>query len=323
MTKTKLGRQILILVSLALVFVILNLGIYNIFTYRCVNVRSEVMQAKSIELGEYLPFAEDSKVVKHTASLSLEGELPIFDGAAALYPVFSGFVHALYPEDSVEFDGADFTENSALQMNNTRDAYKKIVDGDTDIAICAKPSAEQLAYAEEQGVELEFVPIGREAFVFLVNKQNPVDSLTVDQIRGIYSGEYTNWAHVGGEHTPIGALQRNEGSGSQTAFLGFMGDVPVKTDRNTFLGSAIGFSFRYYVEDVVQNGNVKMLSLNGVYPNEENIKNGTYPIINEIYAVYRTDNDNPNVPAVIDWILSEEGQAIIEETGYVGIAKNK
>ena len=320
---TKLQKQLIALSTLVLVFVLINFAIYNIFTYRCINIRSEVMQAKSIELGEYLPFEENSKVVKHTASLSLEGELPVFDGAAALYPVFSGFVHALYPEDSVKFDGSDFTEGSALQMSNTRDAYKKIVDGHTDIAICAKPSAEQMAYADQQGVELEFVPIGREAFVFLVNKQNPVDSLTVDQIRGIYSGDYTNWAQVGGKHTPIGALQRNVGSGSQTAFLGFMGDVPVKTDYNTFLGSAIGFSFRYYVEDVVQNGNVKMLSLNGVYPNEENIRNGTYPIINEIYAVYRVDNDNPNVSTVIDWILSEEGQTIIEETGYVGIGSKQ
>ena len=65
--------------------------------------------------------------------------------------------------------------------------------------------------------------------------------------------------------------------------------------------------------------NVKMLSLNGVYPSAENIKNGTYPVIAQFYAIYRADNTNENIPVLIDWILSEEGQRIIEETGYVSI----
>lgn len=62
-----------------------------------------------------------------------------------------------------------------------------------------------------------------------------------------------------------------------------------------------------------------MLSLNGVYPSAENIRNGTYPVIAKFYAIYRADNENENVPRLIEWILSDEGQTLIEETGYVRI----
>ena len=168
-------------------------------------------------------------------------------------------------------------------------------------------------------------PLGREAFVFLVHADNPVEDLTVEQLCGIYAGQYTRWSQLGGERRTILALQRNAGSGSQTAFLRFFeqnrtnADArPVSTSANPF-GSCIGFSFRYYVMDVVQNGKVKMLAVNGVSPTRENIADGTYPLVSSIYAVTRADNQNPNVQAVLDWMLSAQGQAILQETGYVGL----
>ena len=84
-------------------------------------------------------------------------------------------------------------------------------------------------------------------------------------------------------------------------------------------GASLGFSFRYYLHDIVDNNAVKMLSLNGVYPDEESIRNRSYPVVAQFYAIYRADNDNQNISVLIDWLLSEEGQALIEETGYVRI----
>ncbi len=315
--------QLLSLGTLALLFVILNLTVFFVFTRRCLPATSEGMQAKSVELDAYLPFEEDSRITKLDGSLKLTEDLPVIDGAAALYPIFSGFVNAVYPADSVHFDGENFTPDSALQYSNTRGAYKGIVDGTVDIAVCVAPSEEQLAYAKEQGVELVFTPIGREAFVFFVNKDNPVDGLTTEQLRGIYAGDYRNWSEVGGDNTHIAVLQRNAGSGSQSALLNFMGDTPVKTDYFTFMGRSIGFSFRFYVEGMVgqdsPEGGVKLLALDGVYPGTENIKNGSYPIINELYAVTRKGEENPHVQAFVDWMLWDEGQAIVEGSGYVGI----
>lgn len=314
----KLSKQILAIALAAAVFAAFDIAVYNVVTKRYINHNSEGMQAKSVELSKYLPFEENSEIVKLNSSFKLTGDLPVIDGAAALYPVFSAFVNAVYPKDSVSFDGENFTPDSTLHYTNTRGAYKAIVDGDADLIFCAKPSEEQLAYAKEKGVELELIPIGREAFVFIVNAENPVNSLTEEQVRDIYSGKIRNWAEVGGKNRLINALERNEGSGSQTRMLSFMGDKEIK--RNIFgalTGSAIGFSFRYYVEGIVGNSGVKMLSINGVYPDKEHIENGEYPLSSNFYAVCRKDDENANLRALIDWILSDEGQEIIDKSGYV------
>ncbi len=314
----KLAKQILAIALVAAVFAAFDIAVYNVVTKRYINPNSASMQAKSVELSKYLPFEENSEIVKLNSSFKLTGDLPVIDGAAALYPVFSAFVNAVYPDGSVIFDGENFTPDSALHYTNTRGAYKAIVDGEADLIFCAKPSEEQLAYANEKGVELELIPIGREAFVFIVNAENPVNSLTEQQVRDIYSGKIRNWSEVGGKNRLINALERNEGSGSQTRMLSFMGGEKIK--RNAFAaltGSAIGFSFRYYVEGMVGNSGVKMLSINGVYPDKEHIANGEYPLSSNFYAVCRKDDENENLRGLIGWILSDEGQRIIDESGYV------
>lgn len=315
----KYRKQIVSICAVILFFVALDVFLYNEFTSRYINRTSEAMQAKSIELDKYLPFNENSQVARVKTSIKLDGDLPVLDGAAAIYPVYSGFVAAVYPEESVVFDGENFTQDSKLQYTNTRGAYQSVVDGNADIVFCAKPSEEQLQYAKDAGVELEFVPIGHEAFVFLVNKDNPVNNLTCDQVRRIYSADITNWAEIGGDNRPVDALQRNEGSGSQTALESFMGDTPLKKKISGLNGSAIGFSFRFYVEGIVGNGDIKMLALDGVYPDKKNIANGTYPVVADLYAVYDKANENKNIPVLIDWILSDEGQKVVEESGYVPV----
>ncbi|AOZ95398.1 PstS family phosphate ABC transporter substrate-binding protein [Butyrivibrio hungatei] len=313
----KLKNQIFAILGLILAFVLFDLSIFNVVTKRYIDPRGDEMKSRSIEVSEYLPFTEDSGIVHVDSSVKLSGDLPVIDGAAALYPMFSAFVDATYPKESVSFDGTDFTEYSALQFHNTRGAYQAVVDGDVDIIFCAKPSEEQLAYAEEKGVELKMVPIGYEAFVFIVGKDNPVDDLTIEQVQGLYTGKYKNWSEVGGDNRLVDAVQRNTGSGSQTAMLSFMnGQEMKKSIMGALIGRAIGFSFRYYVEGLSVNPDVKMLSLNGVYPSEENIANGTYPIASNFYAVYDASNENENISLLLDFILSDEGQRIVKESGY-------
>lgn len=205
-----------------------------------------------------------------------------------------------------------------LHYTNTIGAYKAIADGDADVIFCAKPSDEQLAYAEEKGAELEMVPIGREAFVFIVNERNPVDGLTSEQVRDIFSGEIKSWSEVGGEHLPIEALSRNKGSGSQTTMDKFMAGRKQKQSPFGIFGRSIGYSFRYYAENMTDSG-VKLLALDGAYPDREHIADGSYPLASSFYAVYRKGNDNEQVPVLIDWLLSDEGQSLVEQAGYVPI----
>ncbi len=288
----------------------------------------------NINVDEYLPFDENSKIIKtQSKSLNFDNipkqQLPIIDGATAAFPVYSAFVHAVYPDTTELYDGV-------FEYNNTQDGYELLAKKNTDIFIGAAPSKEQIAFAEKNNTTFEYTQIGSEAFVFFVHKDNPIDSLTVEQIKGIYSGKITNWNEVGGKNEKIVAFQRNEGSGSQSMLIRFMGDTPIiEPDMQTEVGgmggiieevadyknksTSIGFSFRFYVEGIIQNPDIKMIAIEGIAPTKENIKNGSYPIIAPVHAVTYEGNSNENVYKLIDWILSDEGQYIIEETGYVGI----
>lgn len=316
----KLKAQIAILAGVVAIFAVFNILCYNLVTRRYTYPRDERLKAKSIELDKYLPFKKDSLAVTTDASVKLTGDLPVIDSAAALYPVSAGIVGSTYPESSVKFNGTDFEEGSSLLMNNTIGAYEEIVTGQADIIICAGPSKEQLQVATDMGVELVLVPIGREAMVFFVNENNPVNDLTVDQIRDIYAGRITSWSEVGGDNHLITAISRNQGSGSQTMMEKFvMNGEKIAIDYDAVFGRAIAFSFRFYVNDITNYGGIKILSLNGVYPTPETIADNSYPLSSEFYAIYRADNDNPNIPILIDWILSDEGQSVIESNGYVRV----
>ena len=326
----KTTKQILSILLVIAVFCAFNLSIYQLLTRRLSNNFSGATQAKMIDVGKYLPHEEGSELPKINSSLKLTENLPVLDGAAALVPVYAAVIDNIYPKGCVTYEGGSFSDNnfygenfapdSAMQYKNTVRGYQAIVDGTTDILFCAGPSQQQKEYAEEKGVELVYVPIGLEAFVFFVNEKNPVDNLTVEQIRKIYAGEYSNWNEVGGANRVINPITRLEGSGSQTTFESFMGDYEIgRKSLLAITGASIGFSFRYYMDGIVENDAVKMLSLNGVYPSAENIQNRSYPVVAEFYAIYRADNENENIQILIDWLLSDEGQRLIEQTGYVRI----
>lgn len=287
--------------------------------------------APNITIREYLPFKQTSKIIKmDDATLELTENLPIIDGAAALFPVYSAFVHAVYPDTTELYDGI-------FEYNNTPRGYERLAEKRTDVFIGVYPSDEQRAYAEECDTTLEYTTIGTEAFVFFVHKDNPIENLTTEQIKAIYAGEITNWEEVGGKNEEIAAYQRNEGSGSQSMLKRFMGDTPImeaptemvndlmsgiieKVSDYRSKSNSIGFSFRFYVEGIIRNPDIKMLSIDGVAPTAENIRNGSYPIVTPIYAVTYEENTNENVDKLLQWVLSEEGQYIIEETGYVGVS---
>ena len=325
-------KKIIVLVLTALFFVGINGFLYFAITRRLGNNFSGASQSKMIDVGRYLPFEEDSDLARTGSSLHFDDsdDLPVLDGAAALVPVYASVIDSCYPEGCVTYEGGVFSDDnyygenfapdSAMQYQNTVRGFDALVDGSVDLFFTAHPSADQMASATEKGVELEIVPVGLEAFVFFVNSSNPVDGLTVDQIRSIYRGEITNWSEVGGPSNMIYPVLRIKGSGSQTMMDKFMQDDMMTTRAPlSIFGKSIGYSFRFYLSSMVANDNVKMLSVNGVYPSADNIRNGSYPISANFYVVYRKDTDNPNVERLVEWLLSDEGQRMIEACGYVGL----
>jgi phosphate transport system substrate-binding protein len=84
-------------------------------------------------------------------------------------------------------------------------------------------------------------------------------------------------------------------------------------------GTAIGYSYRYFIKNSSYGEDIKMLSIGGVAPSPENIKNKTYPLSGEFIAVTRADNTNPNVGLLMDFMIGREGQELVEKTGYIGL----
>lgn len=259
-------------------------------------------------------------------SLSLVADLPRLDCAAALYPVMAAFVEAVYPPGDYPFDepgGLFYQTGEAV-------AYSRLIKGEVDIILASDPTDAQILAAEAAGVTLRLTPIGKEAFVFFTHSNNPVESLTVTDIRGIYSGHITAWRDVGGRSEAIRAYQRPQNSGSQATLLALMGDVPatqrileetpegMRTAAYQNYPNALGFAFRWHTQALLQAGEIKLLGLDGLLPTAENIRSGLYPVATKFYAV-TAGSDNPNVQPFIDWMTSAEGQTLVEESGYVAL----
>ena len=295
------------------------------YTKQLATVDSEV------DIYEYMPFSNDSRIaaLSEPSSLKINENLPKMDGATALYPLYSAIAQATYPEK--EYD----LQSSEVIVTTTPNAYTNLFEGKVDMIFAAAPSQAQLNRAESLGLDLKLTPIGREAFVFFVNKKNNVDALSSDQLKGIYSGEITNWSEVGGGDDDIRAFQRPEDSGSQSALQSFMGDTLIMDAPTEDVASgmggiisevsqyknfrnAIGYTFRFYSTEMVQNNKIKLLEIDGIAPTKENIRNNSYPIASEFYIV-TAGSENPNLEKLIDWILSPEGQELVEKAGYVPV----
>lgn len=334
------NKKIMVPLLSAMAVCIVITGGFFAYDYYEYNIPT-VGDSNSIE--SYFPYGEETKVAEldSKSTLTLTNNLPKMDGATALFPVYSAFAKAVYPQSEICSDSYfDYRyEDQVLKCTTTTGAYESIVKKDADIIFVAAPSEEQEKFAEENNIELNYTPIGKEAFVFFVNAKNPIDNITIEQIQQIYSGEITDWEELGVEKLgSIKAFQRDENSGSQSALQRLMKGKklmqPPKEDVATGMSliidktadyknykNAIGYSFRFYSTQMVANNQIKLLKVNGVYPNIENIENGTYPIASDFYAVTRSDADK-NTQKLLEWIVGPQGQKLVEKTGYTPIKKN-
>ncbi|MBR4458088.1 MAG: substrate-binding domain-containing protein [Clostridia bacterium] len=202
-----------------------------------------------------------------------------------------------------------------------------------DLVLATYPNADERRAAADAGVELVYVPFCCDAFVFMVNEANPVDSLTAEQIREIYTGKHKTWADLGGTAQQLYAYQRPHGSGSQTAMEEMvMAGLEIRKAEPNYISDgmadavrqignydngpgAIGYSYLYYVSTLVENSGIKVLSVDGVAPTDENLQSGAYPFTVNYYAVYR--KGDANTEAFVNWLVGEEGQKAVRQAGYV------
>ena len=180
---------------------------------------------EEINLTFYEPFIEDTRAssLDEPSTLTMSDNLPRLDGATALYPLYAAFAKATYPTG----DYGVYDEQSIVVCNKTSGSFTRLLNNETDIIFLMGVSEKQRQLAQERGLVLKLTPIGREAFIFFVNKKNPVAGITVDNIKDIYSGNLTNWQPLGGPRQKILAYQRPADSGSQIMLQEIMGDTPI------------------------------------------------------------------------------------------------
>jgi phosphate transport system substrate-binding protein len=235
--------------------------------------------------------------------------------------------------------------NGKIKTSQTHQAFINLIENKTDIILSArKMSNDEKKHADSLSVKLIETPIALDALIFLSNEKRGVKSLTTQQIQDIYMGKIDRWETVGGDSTALYPLIRDANSGSQElmeniAMQGMkmpwneqqMMERIVRTMPEVFIAlsmeypQAICFSVYYYKEMMIRDNfpNIQMLAINGIEPNRQTIADRTYPYVSEVYAIIRSDLPKDDIAYILyEWFQSEDGQAIIKESGYVPINNN-
>ena len=270
------------------------------------------------------------------APILTEDEFPVTDGSTACIPLIA---QIMADTTGMELEAAQ----SAVTTNTTAWAWRNLgLYGDTEngtrliIAYEAPESVKEELKAD--GAPLDQKAIGRDALVFIVNEDNPVQSLTRQQLRDIYAGKITNWKDVGGKDQEIVAFQRGEDSGSQTLFKKLliqggelmtppselapaaMGELVDSIADYNNSANAIGFSVYYYIDQMYSKPGLRLLAVDGVTPGNDTLADGSYPLCNDFYAVIHPDAaaDSPE-RRLYDWLDTDAGQDCIKKSGYVAV----
>lgn len=258
---------------------------------------------------------------------------PRVDGSTANLP----FIARIYSDIcAIPREDAE----AMVTVSGTSSAWRNLLERSADLLIVYEPAQTIKDEIESAKEKLEITPIGRDGLVFVVNKNNPIDSLTRQQLIDIYTGKITDWAEVGGNPGPIAPFQRNEESGSQVLFLDLlMKDTkpmePAKDYRYSSMqglidnvanydgeGGSIGFSVYYYANLMYANPELKLLKVDGIDPTSQTIGDGTYPLVNDFYVAIRegTAVGGP-IRQLRDWLLTDEAAKVMREENYVPIAR--
>ncbi len=264
-------------------------------------------------------------------------QMPIIDGSTSTYP----FTEAVYI--SLFYNGRS---HKSFPQNHSKShvSYQRLINGEVDMLFASVyPASDILKMAEENGVELELIPIAYDAMIFFTNSDNPAENLTKEQITDIYvNDKYENWSSLGGEDALLYPYCRNNDSGShaqmerhflnggdihpevkkETSFTmsNILTDVMAAKTENP-VGYGLGYSIYYYYHnmDMFYNTSteLKLLAIDGVKPTDETIASGEYPLSNNTYIVIRKDTP-ADAPArkMAEFMLTPEGQDCVEAAGF-------
>lgn len=288
--------------------------------------------ASSASTAPEPPASSAASEVTAAPFLTVE-DFPALDGSTACIPLMAQMMADTTGRDLVE-------AQSTISVSTTAYAWENfgLYDTDTQMLVVYEAPDYVKKELEEAKAELESKPIGRDALVFIVNENNPVKSLTQQQLRDIYAGKITNWKDVGGQDLDIVAFQRRSDSGSQTLFKKLliqdgelmdpptelapaaMGELVDSIAAYNNSANAIGFSVYYYIDQMYSQPGLRLLAVDDVTPSNNTIADESYPLCNEFYAVIHPDAaaDSPE-RILYDWLDTDAGQDCIKKSGYVAV----
>jgi len=319
MKKGKLKKILLVMLTI-IICIAVYIGVVSLYKIQ--------REKEEMSVGKQEEIISDEKLYELK-------DYPLIDGSTATLPLAEAFKANFTKTDIAEIE---------VEHSKTHNAYVKLINNEVDLILVTEPSAEELELAKQKGVELEVIPVVKEGFVFYVNSENEISNLTIEQIQKIYTGEITNWKDIGGADEKIIAYQRPQNSGSQTGMLSLVMDglkmaepktetlagtmeaiINFVSDYNNGKNS-IGYSYYYYANTMFETidktvaSNIKLLGVNGVEPTNETIQNSSYPFTTAYYIVInKADDENSSARILANQMLSERGQKVAEEAGYVPV----
>ena len=295
--------------------------------------RGEAMQFLN-SAREQLPWYPSQAAIDY----GFDREMPVIDGSTSTYPYTLAVYGALFGASA---NHPQFPESHSKSFYS----YDRLISGEADILFSStKPTQDTLDKAAAAGVKLELIPIAYDAMVFFTNGDNPADGLTMERIRNVYvDNAYTNWNQIGGPDAKLVPFCRNRDSGSQAqmeefflhgaeihphiqrettsvAMASVLTDVDEARKENP-LTYGLGYSIYYYYHQTIpvllEPDALKLLKVEGVYPTDETIADGSYPLAGYNYAVIRADQlENSAARRMVDFMLSPAGQECVSNAGF-------
>ena len=180
--------------------------------------------------------------------------------------------------------------------------------------------------ALKESEEVEYIVIAKDGLAVIVNPDNPISGLSLEQIRKIYTGEFTNWKQLGGDDEPINAITREAGSGTRDGFSEAVMDgekINAKFNTQNNNGAIKTLVARNkgavgYVSLGAADETVKRLDIDGVAATEENVKAKKYGLFREFLVVF-SDELNEASQNFLDYILSPAAQAELTKEGLISV----
>lgn len=257
---------------------------------------------------------------KLTPMVSVEGS----DTMGDLLKVWADAFMKDNPDVPVSINKGDTTQGIAALISRT-----------TDLASASRDlTDEEVVLLHKHKVRLKKVSVARDSVAILVHPENPVNDLTMDELKKIFCGEISNWSKVGGKDKPISVFVREKGSGTSNFFIGHV-LKPEKISRSATPVSSIETMIDSIVRDksaigyagmgalVEAPGKVKSLKLqliNGGTAVGATVESATggYPLSRPLF-VFMDHDPKPNAQKFVDFCLSQDGQKLVESAGYASI----